>query len=95
MDLAGRPEQPVLAAGAGRVSYAGRLAGRGVVAIDHGMLRTTYLPVRPSVQVGGRVTPGARIGVLEAGRSHCPAPCLHWGLRRGVLYLNPLDLVQR
>ncbi|TDE18962.1 M23 family metallopeptidase [Actinomadura sp. 6K520] len=95
VDLAARPEQPVHAAGPGRVSYAGRLAGRGIVAIDHGALRTTYLPVRPSVRVGGRVTSGTRIGVLEDGRSHCPTPCLHWGLRRGSLYLNPLDLVQR
>src|SRR5690606_38546945 len=47
VDLAARPKQPVHAAGPGRVSYAGRLAGRGVVAIDHGALRTTYLPIRP------------------------------------------------
>ena len=95
VDLSARPGQPVHAAGAGRVSYADRLAGRGVVAIDHGVLRTTYLPVRPSVRAGGRVAAGARIGVLEGGTPHCPDTCLHWGLRRGALYLNPLDLVQR
>ena len=95
VDLAARPEQPVHAAGPGRVAYADRLAGRGVVAIDHGPLRTTYLPVRPSVTVGHQVAAGARIGVVEDGRSHCPAPCLHWGLRRGPVYLNPLTLVER
>ncbi|TDC75780.1 M23 family metallopeptidase [Actinomadura sp. 7K507] len=94
-DLAARPGQPVHAAGPGRVSYADRLAGRGVVAIDHGVLRTTYLPVRPSVRVGRRVASGTRIGVLEDGSPHCPEACLHWGLRRGSLYLNPLNLVQR
>ncbi|TDB87634.1 M23 family metallopeptidase [Actinomadura sp. 7K534] len=94
VDLAARADQPVHAAGPGRVSYADRLAGRGIVAIDHGTLRTTYLPVRPSVRVGGRVASGTRIGVLEEEHSHCPTPCLHWGLRRGSLYLNPLDLVQ-
>src|SRR5262245_48381380 len=45
VDLAARPGQPVYAAGAGRVGYAGRLAGRGVVAVVHGPLRTSYLPV--------------------------------------------------
>ncbi len=93
VDLAGRPGQAVYAAGPGRVSYADRLAGRGVVAIDHGPLRTTYLPVRPSVHVGRLVASGTRIGVLERGR-HCRVPCLHWGLRRGALYLDPLNLVQ-
>lgn len=95
VDLAARPGQPVRAAGPGRVSYADRLAGRGVVAIDHGALRTTYLPVRPSVAAGRRVTSGTRIGVLEEDLSHCGTSCLHWGLLRGSLYLNPLNLVQR
>ncbi|MDL4818855.1 murein hydrolase activator EnvC family protein [Actinomadura opuntiae] len=95
VDLAARPGEPVYAAGAGRVSYAGRLAGRGVVAVDHGPLRTTYLPVRPSVHAGRRVAVGARIGVLEDGRSHCPTSCLHWGLRKGRVYLDPLSLVRR
>jgi murein DD-endopeptidase MepM/ murein hydrolase activator NlpD len=95
VDLAGRPGQAVYAAGPGRVSYADRLAGRGVVAIDHGALRTTYLPVRPNVHVGRRVASGTRIGVLEDGLLHCRVPCLHWGLRRGALYLDPLNLVQR
>ncbi|MGP4027981.1 M23 family metallopeptidase [Actinomadura sp. 3N407] len=95
VDLAARPGQPVYAAGPGRVSYADRLAGRGVIAIDHGALRTTYLPVRPSVRAGRRVASGTRIGVLEVGLVHCTASCLHWGLRRGSLYLDPLSLVQR
>ncbi|TYK48315.1 murein hydrolase activator EnvC family protein [Actinomadura decatromicini] len=95
VDLAARPGQPVYAAGAGRVSYARRLAGRGVVAIDHGVLRTTYLPVRASIGVGRQVTAGTRIGVLEGGVLHCRVPCLHWGLLRGSLYLDPLSLVQR
>jgi hypothetical protein len=95
VDLAARPGQPVYAAAPGRVSYADDLAGRGVVAIDHGVLRTTYLPVRPSVHVGGEVALGTRIGVLQGGLLHCPVTCLHWGLRRGALYLDPLNLVQR
>ncbi|RKS75010.1 peptidase M23-like protein [Actinomadura pelletieri DSM 43383] len=95
VDLAARPGQPVYAAGPGRVTYADRLSGRGVVAIGHGVLRTTYLPVRANVRVGHRVTSGSRIGTVEDGLPHCPMTCLHWGLLHGSLYLNPLSLVQR
>ncbi|MFD0691266.1 murein hydrolase activator EnvC family protein [Actinomadura fibrosa] len=94
VDLAARPGWPVRAASAGRVSYAGRLAGRGVVAIDHGRLRTTYLPVRPGVRVGRQVATGTRIGVLEDSPFDCPTSCLHWGLLRDHLYLDPLSLVR-
>ncbi|MQY03008.1 murein hydrolase activator EnvC family protein [Actinomadura macrotermitis] len=94
VDLAARPGGPVYAAGAGRVSYAGRLAGRGVVAITHGTLRTTYLPVRASVRAGRVVATGARIGVVEAAPMHCQVPCLHWGLRNDTAYLDPLSLVR-
>ncbi|WP_329519885.1 murein hydrolase activator EnvC family protein [Spirillospora sp. NBC_01491] len=93
VDLAARPGQPVYAAGAGRISYAGRLAGRGVIAVTHGALRTTYLPVRPTVRTGRQVASGARIGVVENGPFHCSSACLHWGLRRGAVYLDPLSLV--
>jgi len=94
VDLAARPGQPVYAAGAGRVSYAGTLAGRGVVAVTHGPFRTTYLPVHPTVHKGAQVRAGTRIGVLEPSQ-HCPTePCLHWGLLEGRIYRDPLSLVR-
>ena len=75
------------------MSYAGRLAGRGVVVVDHGRLRTTYEPVQRAVSVGERVSVGTVIGTLESG-SHCGArSCLHWGLLEGEKYLNPLSLI--
>jgi murein DD-endopeptidase MepM/ murein hydrolase activator NlpD len=79
----------------GRVTYAGRLAGRGVVVVDHGTTRTTYEPVNASVHVGQRLGPGAVIGRLELFGSHCfPRACLHWGLIAGLdHYLDPLTLV--
>ena len=39
---------------AGRVSFAGRIAGRGVVVVGHGATRTTYEPVAAEVSVGRR-----------------------------------------
>lgn len=82
----------------GRVSFAGRVAGRGVIAVelaDTGdpPLRTTYEPVQASLKKGDEVTAGTVLGTLEASPSHCPTPCLHWGLRRGETYLDPLSLL--
>jgi murein DD-endopeptidase MepM/ murein hydrolase activator NlpD len=94
IDLAGTPGQPVLAATAGTITYAGPLAGRGVVTVSTGPRRTTYEPVVPALAVGAAVTPGTLIGHLSAAGSHCrPATCLHWGLVQGKQYLNPLTLV--
>jgi murein DD-endopeptidase MepM/ murein hydrolase activator NlpD len=87
---------PVLAAGAGRVTYAGLLAGRGVVVVAHaGGLRTTYEPVTALVQAGADVARGKVLGLLAAGHASCRPglTCLHWGLLRGSTYLDPLALL--
>ncbi|MFI5697797.1 M23 family metallopeptidase [Kribbella sp. NPDC051586] len=94
VDLAGRPGQPVLAATPGTITYAGPLAGRGVITITTGPRRTTYEPVVPAVSVGTTVKTGTVIGRLSAAGSHClPRTCLHWGLAQANQYLNPLTLV--
>ncbi|MFF4963088.1 murein hydrolase activator EnvC family protein [Streptomyces sp. NPDC001222] len=98
VDLAAAPGDPVRAVAAGRVVFAGRVAGRGVVSVELAgtgspPLRTTYEPVRPSVHEGDTVRPGDVLGVLEAPTAHCAGPCLHWGLLRGETYLNPLSLL--
>ena len=94
-DLAGTVGQPVRAAGAGPVTYAGLVAGRGVVVVGHGDLRTTYEPVTAQVRVGQQVTAGQALGTLDGGHAGCPAPaCLHWGLRRGETYLDPVRLLR-
>jgi murein DD-endopeptidase MepM/ murein hydrolase activator NlpD len=81
------------------VTFAGLVAGKGVVVIKHGTLRTTYEPVTASVTLGTRVRVGDVIGTLSPGESHCATEstvsCLHWGLLRGEKYLNPLSLVQK
>jgi hypothetical protein len=95
-DLAAPPGSPVLAAGSGVVSFAGGLAGRGVVAVKHpGGLRTTYEPLRVMVRVGQHVERGTVLGTLMPGHPGCPRPaCLHWGLLRGPAYLDPLSLLR-
>jgi murein DD-endopeptidase MepM/ murein hydrolase activator NlpD len=97
VDLAATPGATVATARAGTVAFAGVLAGRGVVSVAHaGGLRSTYEPVTPTVRTGDAVAGGAPIGTLTAGHPGCPvAACLHWGLRRGDTYLDPLVLVGR
>lgn len=96
VDLAAGLGQPVRAAGGGTVTWAGELAGRGVVVVTHdGGLRTTYEPVDPAVAEGDRVEAGQVLGTVGEGDVHCghQPRCLHWGLRRGEDYLDPWRLL--
>jgi murein DD-endopeptidase MepM/ murein hydrolase activator NlpD len=99
VDLAGVAGQPVYAAAAGTVVFAGELAGRTLVSIAHpGGLRTSYEPVQPSVRVGQLVDAGTVIGELAAGHDGCAAAaCLHWGAMWGAAsradYVDPLGLL--
>lgn len=93
IDLFAKEGQTVRSPGDGVVTFAGDVAGRGVVVVLHASgLRSTLEPVTPRVAVGNVVAAGDLVGVLEAGASHCaPSACLHWGVKRGELYLDPLD----
>lgn len=94
VDLRATQGQRVHAAGDGRVAFVGTLAGRGVVTIDHGVLRTTYEPVDAVVGVGEQVRAGESIGTVATGTGHCGSGrCLHLGLRRGREYLDPMLLL--
>lgn len=99
VDLAATTGAPVLAAGAGLVRFAGEVADRPVVSIQHpdGVI-TTYEPVTPTVSPGDHVGRGDPIGTVLAGHPECPvAVCLHWGARLGAgrtaRYLDPLGLI--
>ena len=94
VDLGGSVGAPALSAGPGVVVFAGQLANRGVVSVDHpNGLRTTYEPLAPAVRAGGKVAAGTVLGRLRPGHAGCPGACLHWGVRRGKEYLDPLTFV--
>ncbi|MEV6485432.1 M23 family metallopeptidase [Streptomyces sp. NPDC051576] len=95
VDLATPAGAPVRAVAAGRVSFAGRVAGKGVVSVEltGTDLRTTYEPVSASVKKGDEVAAGEVVGTVELTGSHCATSCVHWGLLRGELYLDPLALL--
>jgi len=93
VDLGAVPGQRVLAPADGRVVFVGRVGGKPVVVVDHGGVRSTFEPVEASVRVGQQVHEGQVIGKV-GHEAHCHDRCLHWGLKRGQTYLDPLVLVE-
>ena len=95
VDLLAAAGASVHAAGDGVVAFAGFVAGKPVVSVRHGTLRTTYEPVVAEVRAGDPVRRGQPLGRLAMEGSHCrPAACLHWGLLAGRAYLDPLRLLE-
>ena len=98
VDLEARAADPVRSPGPGVVAFVGRVVDRDVVAITHpDGLRTSLEPVTGIVAVGMPVDQGQAVGTVqgEVG-SHCaPSECVHWGVRRGQAYLDPLTLLPR
>ncbi|KQR25094.1 murein hydrolase activator EnvC family protein [Microbacterium sp. Leaf151] len=77
----------------GHVAFAGEVAGRPVVTIDHGGgLVTTLEPVASDLAVGDAVARGAPVGRLTAG-GHTAPRTLHFGVRLDGEYVNPLRLL--
>ena len=97
VDLSAPVGAVVRAAGAGTVSFASDLAGRGVLVVTHGALRTTYEPVTPIAAVDEYVLAGEAVAYLDPGHGSVapPSALLHWGLLQGDEYLDPLSLLRR
>jgi murein DD-endopeptidase MepM/ murein hydrolase activator NlpD len=103
VDLRAAPGQVVGAPGAGVVTFAGSVAGKPTVVVAHrDGLRSSLEPVAATVTVGTQVAAGDPVGTLAAGPGdsanpdHCaPGTCVHWGVRRGETYLDPLALLGR
>src|SRR5689334_2947117 len=95
VDLATRTGAAVRAAAAGVVSFAGAVAGRGVVVVQHADgVSTEYEPVIPTVRRGATVRGGQLLGHVHGRHGGCaPGACLHWGARRDGVYFDPLLLL--
>ena len=75
---------------AGVVRFAARVAGRGVVVVEHrDRSASTLEPVESTLRPGQEVGAGQGVGTLEPGGHCAPDWCLHWGLRRGGHYVDP------
>jgi murein DD-endopeptidase MepM/ murein hydrolase activator NlpD len=84
---------PVTAPSSGTVSFVGVVVDRPVITIDHGDgLRSSFEPVESELIKGAHVAEGGTLGNILPG--HCGTlPCVHWGVRRGETYVNPLAFV--
>ncbi|MGF6835450.1 murein DD-endopeptidase MepM/ murein hydrolase activator NlpD [Paenarthrobacter sp. TE4293] len=95
VDLGPAPDGgTVTAPSDGVVTFAGVVVDRPVVTIDHGQgLKSSFEPVSSELRPGDTVRKGQVMGSLEPG--HCGSTtCLHWGVRRGEAYVNPLEFVE-
>ncbi|MFF2623822.1 peptidoglycan DD-metalloendopeptidase family protein [Oerskovia jenensis] len=105
VDLAAPPGSAVVAPAAGVVTFVGTVVDRGVVVVLHdGGLRSSLEPIDGTVPTGTRVGRGQVVGTVQlddgaggpgpAVAGHCrPVSCLHWGMRRGDTYVDPLALL--
>jgi murein DD-endopeptidase MepM/ murein hydrolase activator NlpD len=93
-DLAVGVGAPVVAPAGGVVTFSGVVVDRGVMTVTHeNGLRSSLEPVVGELPVGSVVSAGQRLGHVGASNGHCPTTCLHWGVRQGQEYLDPLDLL--
>ncbi|TJY72242.1 M23 family metallopeptidase [Arthrobacter sp. CAU 1506] len=93
VDLAVPAGTAVLSPADGRISFSGWVVDRRVITINHGDgLRSSLLAVASDLQAGDTVSAGDSVGTVAEG-GHCPTACLHWGVRRGETYINPLQFV--
>ena len=91
IDLRGRGE--VRSPADGVIAFAGPVAGRPVVTIDHGGgLVTTLEPVVTTLRPGDPVARGAPLGAITSGGHSAPGE-LHFGVRLDGESINPLLLL--
>ena len=89
LDLVAPRGAPVVSPAPGVVAFAGTVAGRGIVTIDHrDGLVTTLEPVHAGVAIGTVVRAGDTVAVADAG-GHAAAGTVHFGVRDDGAYINP------
>lgn len=96
IDLATVAGAAVTAPAPGTVTFAGTVVDREVITITHvDGARSSLEPVTATVEVGDRVVAGQPVGSVSDAAGHCaPATCVHWGVRVGERYVDPLDVLE-
>ena len=95
VDVSASVGTPVLAPADGVVTVSRRVVDRDVLTIEHpDGLRSSLEPLADGVPEGTPVVAGSVVGTVAEAGAHCGgADCLHWGVRRGSEYLDPLSLL--
>lgn len=96
IDIAAPFGTPVLAAADGVVAFAGWAGSGYSVSIDHdGGLRTTYSWLSEvDVHKGDAVQAGDRVALSGNGHPGVTPAHLHFGVKIGDLYVDPLDYLK-
>ena len=90
IDLRPLDDAAVRTPAAGTVAFAGQVAGRGVLTIDHGDgLVTTFEPIVTDLRPGTPVARSDAVGEVGLG-GHASPGSLHFGVRLHGEYVNPL-----
>ncbi|WP_330059161.1 M23 family metallopeptidase [Paenarthrobacter sp. Z7-10] len=94
VDLLAAAGAHIRAPAAGHIVFAGWVVDRPVLTIAQaGGILSSFEPVTSSLTVGTPVTAGQLLGTVVLNR-HCPpSSCLHWGVRRLGLYVDPLRFI--
>lgn len=93
IDLRPLVEPEVRAPDDGVVAFAGDVAGRGILTIEHsGGLVSTLEPIATQLRAGDVVARGETVGVVDRG-GHAADGAVHLGVRRDGEYVNPLLLL--
>ncbi len=79
---------------AGTVSFVGWVVDRPVLTILHADgISSSFEPVDSPLLVGSAVATGDVVGTIVPN-GHCPPDnCLHWGVRIGQDYVDPLQFI--
>ncbi|UIP58868.1 murein hydrolase activator EnvC family protein [Agromyces marinus] len=91
IDLLAPQAAAVVSPADGVVSFAGPVAGREVLSIDHGGgVVSAIEPVESGLAAGTVVRAGEPVGVVSSG-GHCESRCVHFGVRVHGEYVSPLN----
>ncbi|MBW3089104.1 M23 family metallopeptidase [Bifidobacterium sp. 82T24] len=91
VDLSTVKNQRLIAPEDGRIAFAGTVATKHVVTIEHDAgIITTYEPAVSDLPPGSAVVQGQRFATVRGGSDHCGESCVHWGMKTGrTTYMDP------
>ncbi len=92
IDVAARVGDSVASPIEGTVTFAGSVAGRGVITVSSGPIQVTIEPVSPVVRKGAAVSRGRTIATVSA-TGHGVETCAHVGVRIDDVYVDPFSVL--
>ena len=72
------------------IAFGGKVAGKSVVTLRHGLLTSTFEPAQTEKRVGSAVKRGQPFATVRGSSDHCDGVCIQWGVKRAQNdYLDP------